>query len=825
MRRYPDAEDSMTEVETIVETRRERATDEAAPAVSESVELVRPLSHIGRGDIALVGGKGANLGEMTRTGLPVPPGFVITIAGYARFLEHNRLSERIGKLVEHLDVDDTSALQGAAASIRELILNGQVPDDVHRAILEGYQDLRGAGGADPVVAVRSSATAEDTGDFSFAGMFESFLDVQGETDLLARVRACWASTFGARVLFYRQKRGFPVEMPVAVVVQKLVNAEKSGVMFTADPATHDRSRIVIEAAWGFGEVVVGGQLVPDRYVVEKSSLRVLEARVSEKDFLLMRDPDHGGIVALNLSRDPRGTARVLDEDELHTLAELAKRAEDHYGVPQDLEFAIDGASIFLTQTRPITTLGSTAATAAKEIAASDGRAHPLLRGLGASPGRASGNARVLTAVTDSATLRDGEVLVARMTSPDWVPLMRRAAAIVTDAGGMTSHAAIVSRELGIPCVVGTREATRVLTTGTPVSVDGTAGTVSLGEPAKAATASPRPAAAPPVAVRRMAPITATRLYVNLAEPDRAEELAARDVDGVGLLRAEFMMLDALERTHPRAFIDAGRQNEFVARMSEGLRRIAGAFAPRPVIYRAMDFRSNEFRGLTGGTEHEPAEENPMIGYRGCFRYTREPELFTLELTALAQVRREHGNLHLMIPFVRTGRELAECLTIVDRSPVGSDRGLWRWIMAEVPSVVTWLPEYARMGITGVSIGSNDLTQLVLGIDRDSELLAPLFDERDRAVLDAIRAIIDGSHRAGLSCSICGQAPSVHPEYAEQLVRWGIDSISVNADAIERTRANIAAAELRLILEHARQEAAARMSNVTEIPTHAATPCR
>jgi len=792
----------MTEVETLTaEPTTDETTVAAQATAGQALELVRPFSDIGRSDIALVGGKGANLGEMTRTGLPVPPGFVITVNGYARFLEYNALSERIRGLIDNIDVDDTAALQRAAAAIRELILKGQMPVDVREAILDGYRDLSASHGPDSIVAVRSSATAEDTGDFSFAGMFESFLDVRGEDDLLERVRACWASTFGARVLFYRQKRGFPVEMPIAVVVQNLVNAEKSGVMFTADPATHDTSRVVIEAAWGFGEAVVGGQLVPDRYVVEKSSLRVLEARVNEKDFLLARDPNKAGIVAVNLSGDPRGSARVLGDEELRSLAALAKKAEEHYGVPQDLEFAIDGASIFLTQTRPITTLASVVA-ATKEVVVSDGRAHPLLRGLGASPGLASGPARVLVAVTDSASLRDGEVLVARMTSPDWVPLMRRAAAIVTDAGGMTSHAAIVSRELGIPCVVGTREATRVLKTGTTVSVDGTAGTVSLGEAATAAPSSVS-GAAPRSLVRRVAPVTATRLYVNLAEPDRAEELAARDVDGVGLLLAEFMMLDALERTHPRAFIDAGRQAEFVARMSEGLRRIASAFAPRPVIYRAMDFRSNEFRGLAGGAEHEPAEENPMIGYRGCFRYTREPELFTLELTALAQVRHEHGNLHLMIPFVRTGRELAECLTIVDRSPVGSDRGLWRWIMAEVPSVVTWLPEYARMGITGVSIGSNDLTQLVLGIDRDSELLAPLFDERDRAVLDAIRAIIEGSHRAGLTCSICGQAPSVHPEYAEQLVRWGIDSISVNADAIERTRANIAAAELRVILENAR----------------------
>src|SRR5690242_9386301 len=694
-------------------------------ALEKPLNIVRPFADIGREDVPLVGGKGANLGEMTSFGLPVPPGFVLTVSAYASYLARNALSEKIGRLVETLDVDDTSALQRTSSAIRELMLNGQMPDDVREAVLRAYAGLRRAGESDALVAVRSSATAEDTGDFSFAGMFESFLNVRGEVALLDRVRACWASTFGARVLFYRVKRGFAIEMPVAVVVQRLVEAEKSGVMFTAAPATHDRTRIVIEAAWGFGEVVVGGQLVPDRYVLEKSSLRVLEARVNEKEFMLVRDLQKDTIGAVNLVGDARATARVLSDDELRQLGTLAAKAEQHYGVPQDLEFAIAGTSIFLTQTRPITTLGGSQP---PRTVAAIAPLQPLLRGLGASPGVAAGRVHVLNAVVNSSDLRDGEVLVTRMTSPDWVPLMRRAAAIVTDAGGMTSHAAIVSRELGIPCVVGTRDATRVLTTGTAVSVDGSAGTITLGQ-APVSAAAPRTFAASGT-VRPSAPITATSLYVNLGEPDHASEIAARDVDGVGLLRAEFMMLDALERTHPRVFIDAGRQREFVSRMSDGLRRIAAAFDPRPVIYRAMDFRSNEFRGLTGGAEHEPVEENPMIGYRGCFRYTREPELFTLELTALAEVRREHPNLHLMIPFVRTGRELAECLTLVDHSPVGSDRGLWRWIMAEVPSVVSWLPEYARMGITGVSIGSNDLTQLVLGVDRDSDLLAPLFDERD-----------------------------------------------------------------------------------------------
>jgi pyruvate,water dikinase len=394
----------------------------------------------------------------------------------------------------------------------------------------------------------------------------------------------------------------------------------------------------------------------------------------------------------------------------------------------------------------------------------------------------------------------GEILVTRMTSPDWVPIMRRAAAIVTDAGGMTSHAAIVARELGLPCIVGAHEATRVLSTGMLVTVDGAAGTVVAGRVEGRETAEAQTGITTGVIAT---PVTATRLYVNLGEPERAVEVAARDVDGVGLLRAEFMMLEALERTHPRAFLEQHSADEFVRRMADGLRTFASAFAPRPVVYRAMDFRSNEFKNLTGGADHEPNEANPMIGYRGCFRYTREPDLFALELRALAEVRKEYDNLHLMIPFVRTAPELATCLRLVDASPVGADEGLERWIMAEVPSVIYRLPEYAALGISGVSIGSNDLTQLMLGVDRDSELFGAGYDERDPAVLDAIKAIITECRRLGLTCSICGQAPSVHPEYAARLVEWGIDSISVNVDAIDRTRHNIAVAEQHLLLERAR----------------------
>lgn len=762
--------------------------------------LIVEFAKARRSDVATIGGKAANLGEMTAAGLPVPAGFVLGIDAYGQFYESNQLGPRVAAELKGLDPDNPTELDRHASALRQTVLSGIVPDSLRTAIENAYDNLLKGQRQPGRVAVRSSATAEDTAQFSFAGMFESFLNVSGKSALIESVKACWASTFGARVLFYRIKQGLPIEMPVAVIVQRMVNADKSGVIFTSDPATRDPSRIVIEAAWGLGESVVQGAVTPDRHVLDKQSLSPIVSEIAQKEFLLTWSDELRSNVRIDLSRDPRAKAAVLSAAEIQSLGALARRAEKHYGVPQDLEFAIEGLSVYLTQSRPITTLGASA-----ESVTPGATVKPFVHGLGASPGRASGVVRVLDSTTSEASMKAGEILVTRMTSPDWVPIMRRAAAIVTDAGGMTSHAAIVARELGLPCIVGAHDATRRLVTGMLVTVDGAAGTVVVG-----ATAQPEAAPAPArttvtkeARTPGVAPITATRLYVNLAEPDRVAEVAARDVDGVGLLRAEFMMLEALEHMHPRAFLAQRSADEFVKRMAESLRTFARAFNPRPVVYRAMDFRSNEFRNLTGGAAYEPNEANPMIGYRGCFRYTKEPDLFALELRALAEVRRDYENLHLMIPFVRTAQELKICLAIVDASPLGSDTRLKRWIMAEVPSVVYRLPEYAALGIDGVSIGSNDLTQLMLGVDRDSELFGASYDERDSAVLDAIHSIIKECRRLGLTCSICGQAPSVHPEYADRLVEWGIDSISVNVDAIDRTRRNIASAEQRLLLARAR----------------------
>ncbi|HMS87799.1 MAG TPA: phosphoenolpyruvate synthase [Acidimicrobiales bacterium] len=772
-------------------------------STTEPTPRIRWFRDLTLADSPSVGGKGANLGEMTRAGLPVPPGFVVVHDAYLAALDEAGLRAEANALRPEPRDDLAAAAEEFARVARagtELVRRAGLPAELRAELVTAYHHL----GPEVAVAVRSSAPAEDSAAMSFAGIHESFTNVSGPDALVEAVLGCWASLWSSRAVAYRDAQGFDDEPSVAVVVQQMVRSDRSGVLFTADPRTGARDRVVIEAAFGLGEVVVGGQVEPDNYVLDKGDLQVLEVRIGHQVERLVGTDSGQERQTLTAGES---TERVLTDAQLRALGELARRVEDHYGSPQDMEWAFAGDELFVVQTRPITTLGedpaggatATGSGAAPGAAASSARV--LATGLAAGPGVVSGKVRILHSPKDSHRLEQGEILVAAMTDPDWLPALRRAGAIVTDHGGITCHAAIVGRELHRPVVVAARTATKDLVDGQVVTVDGGSGVVLEGDVAASLRPAAEPAGGTATAHQIAVETTATSVFVNLAVPDDAERVAALPVDGVGLLRAEFMITEALDGLHPSRLLELGRRDEYVAAMAAGVSRIAAAFTPRPVIYRAVDLRSNEFRGLEGG-EVEAEERNPMIGYRGCFRYVTEPELFRLDLDVIHAVRQRYPNVHLMIPFVRTKWELEACLHQIDEHPLGRDRKLQRWIMAEVPSVVHWLPQYAQLGIHGVSIGSNDLTQLMLGVDRDSDICSELFDTMDEAVLDAIDHIVERASAAGLHTSLCGQAASNDPKLVEHLVRKGIASVSVDPTVAELTRRTVSRAEHRIILDAA-----------------------
>ena len=777
---------------------------------SRSDSIVIWLEDIRKDDIHLVGGKCANLGELTAKGVRVPPGFAVTASAFRHFLDETKIEEVIHKTLRNSNGSkDPKMYEDASQEIRKIIESVPMPGDIADEVRKAYQELCKKTGTEKVlVAVRSSATGEDLPDASFAGQQDTYLNVKGEDQLVHYVQKCWSSLYTPRAIFYREEKGFPHEkVLISVGVQKMVESICSGVIFTLDPVNGDPSKIVIEATWGLGEALVAGHVSPDRFIVDKGTLQIVHKEIVPKTLEHVPNRERGLTVQRDVPQERRNIASLSDAEAVE-LAKIARDIEDHYGTAQDIEFALEqdrsGNAVYIVQSRP-ETFWSRMKAPIRDSALHMIDRIMVVQGLPASPGLHAGRAKIIAMPQEAGRLmKDKDILVTRMTNPDWVPYMKIAGAIVTDDGGTTCHAAIVSREMGIPCIVGARNATKLLQTGQEYTVDAKAGVVYRGlvedvlKPAQ-----------PVQEIPTVIPVTSTRIYVNISLPELAEKVAREThADGVGLLRAEHMMLSVGK--HPRLLIEEGGGQKMVDAFADGIRRVAAPFAPKPVVYRCLDFKPDEFLGLPGGEKYEKEAghvgPNPLLGYRGCFRYVKEPDVFRLECRAVKKVREEFKltNVHVMLPFVRTLEDFRNAKKILEEEGLKRGPDFKLWIMVEVPATVLLIDKFVQEGIDGISFGTNDLTMLILGIDRDDASIQEIYDERNLAVLRAMSHVIRVCREAGVTTSICGQAPSNYPEVVEFLVREGAVSLSVNPDRVIETKLLVASIEQKLILEGMRK---------------------
>ena len=746
---------------------------------------------LNKSDIGIAGGKGANLGELTQAGIPVPPGFVVTAETYEKFMEDAGINDKVMDILDKIDINDTKALQAASEEIKAIINNASIPDDMILFITEAYNQLcQRVGEDDTDVAIRSSATAEDLPEASFAGQQDTFLHVSGNDEVIEYIRKCWASLFEARAIFYREENNFEhSKVYIAVVVQKMANADKAGVMFTVNPSTGEEIAL-IEGSWGLGEAVVSGDVTPDNYQVDKKDNEIINVTISDKKVMYTND-ENGTSVKVDVPEEKRNE-RVLSDEELIELTEMGKRVQAHYGEPMDTEWAFENGNLFLLQARPITTLGDVEEQ--KDDSSADA-GEVLVRGLGASPGMASGSVKIVLDIDELDKIKDGDIMVTTMTTPDMVPAMRRASGIVTDEGGVTCHASIISRELGIPCVVGTGNATTTLEENSGVTLDGKKGLVFEGiSKTKTEEVATVVGAAAPI-------ITVTEVKANVSMPEAAEKAAATGADGVGLLRTEHLMLTS--GIHPGKFIADGREDELIDTIADNVMIVADAFYPRPVWYRTLDAPTDEFITLEGG-ENEPREHNPMLGWRGIRRELDQPEILKCEFKAIKKLHEKgYTNIGIMIPLSQSPSELVQAKALCSEIGFEPHKDVDFGMMVEIPAAAIMIDEYIKVGIDFVSLGTNDLTQYTLAVDRNNEFVAKHYSEEHPAVMKLIERTIRKCAEAGVKCSICGQAGSV-PHIVEKLVEFGISSVSSNTDAIADVRKTVARAEQKIILDAARK---------------------
>ena len=764
-----------------------------------------------RKDVDIVGGKSSSLGEMTaKTDVPVPYGFATTAYAYRYFIKESGLEEKMRSILSELtDVENSALLRDVSARLRDAIMAEKMPQDLQDAIGAAYVELgKRVGEENPYVAVRSSATAEDLPDASFAGQQDTYLNVQGAETIIAKVKECYASCFTDRAVYYREKQGFDhIEVALSAVVQMMVFSKTSGVMFTVNVATGDDNNILIEAAFGLGEYVVQGTVTPDNYTISKHDHKIIDRCVNEQDIMLVRKKG-GDCEEVQVPEELRKVQTLTDEQILE-LADYAKKIEKHYGCYMDMEWGVDERTnkIWLLQARPETVWsrrnkeGGAKVQESKSMTTTDHKV--IVKGLPASPGKVSGRVHVILDPSRIDEFKEGEILVTEMTAPDWVPAMKKAKAIVTDSGGMTCHASIVSRELGIPCIVGTKSrgeaATVTIPDGIDVTIDATHGVVYEGIIEEAKKENQAGAA---VAVAEYFPPTGTKVYMNLGDPELAEKYSSLPCDGIGLMREEFIWTTYIHE-HPLYLIKTGHPEKVVDQLAEGMRQVCQAMAPRPVTLRFSDFKSSEYRDLKGGDEFEPYEPSALLGWRGASRYydPKYIEAFKLECQAVVKVREEFGlkNLNVMIPFCRNVEECEKVVKIMAECGLERGKDFKVWLMAEIPSNIILADQFNKY-VDGYSIGSNDLTMLVLGCDRDNDTVSHIYDERNLAVRRAVRHLIEVTHSEGKTVSICGQAPSVYPEFCEFLIKSGIDSISVNPDTVKFTKKLVAQVEQRVMLD-------------------------
>ena len=744
------------------------------------------LGEVNANNVPLVGGKGASLGEMIGVGLPVPDGFAVTATAFRTFLDETKIADKLFKILE-VNVDNEKELKKAEDGAKELVLSTPMTDTIRNDILNAYKELCTQEGKEVSVAVRSSATAEDLPGASFAGQQETYLNIRGAEDVVLAVKKCWASLYGSRAIFYRQKQGFDHStVNISVIVQVLIDAEKAGVMFTSHPTTGE-SKTVIEAAWGLGESVVSGGVSPDNYLIDNETKNILKKTIAIKNVMHTRDKS-GGIIQEPVPNENK-KMQVLSEKEILDLTEIGQIIEEHYKVPQDVEWAINDGKISIVQARPITTINSETEESeevSEEI---------ILEGLGASPGIGSGKVKIVKDISELDKALEGDILVTIMTTPDMVPAMKRVSGIVTDEGGLTCHAAIVSRELGTPAIVGTKDATKLLKDGMSVTIDGQRGIVYKGLIKKAAPSEDQSQ----LVGARQKIITATEIKVNIDFPDLASKAEATGADGVGLLRVEHMILSL--KKHPSAFIKEGKSEEYMNALANGIRDVAEAFYPRPVWVRTLDAPTDEFRSMEGGID-EPKEDNPMLGWRGIRRDLSDTDHFRLEVGAFKKLLEKGlNNVGIMLPLVQHPSELrrAKMIMVEEGLNIGSfELG----IMVETPASALIIEEFIEEGLDFVSFGTNDLTQYTLAVDRNNGNIAHLYNEQHPAVLKLIEHVIKKCRKAGVKTSICGQAGS-SPKMARRLVELGIDSISTNIDAVLSVRETVARTEKRILLDSVR----------------------